>query len=302
VSIGITKRRIQRLGGSSLIVTIPKSWARKIGLTVGDEVVVVDEGDHLKILPPNSKLVKTLGSAQVRLAGFVRNLDPSYIAYCAYTRGFDRLILELPKSNGVTPERVAEALEESPYVQGVAHPAPGVVEAVLSPGEDAGPKSLKTVGSIIAGLLEKAARRQLTEEDLEVETSRVESLLDALVRGAYKHKVLTCSGENLDPMVVGEMRAAMAVLRELLVHVAGDPAGGEVAAAVSRLVTGLTGGIANRSGKRILEVAEMVPEAMKAIEGSRAEEQTKALALSLVRVMERIARDSLCPTILVEGD
>ncbi len=303
MSISVTRRRIQRLGGSSLIVTLPKSWARKIGLRVGDEVVVVDEGDHLKILPPNSKLVRTLGSAYVRLAGYVKGIDPGLIAYCAYTRGFDRLVLELPKSNGLTPQAVASRLEKSPYILDARADYAGfTVEAAIDEAEEYTPKHLKTVASIVADLLAKASKGRLSEADLDTGLARVNEILDGLVRSAYKHKVLTCTGENADPLVIGGMRAAAALLKELLVHLAGDPGARQVATAVSRLATELLGGIANGSGKRILEVINGVPETITQIEESPADPRTKALATSLVRIIERLARDSLCPAILTEEE
>jgi len=39
-----TVRKVQRLGGSSLIITLPKQWAKKLGIKVGDEIQVVEDG------------------------------------------------------------------------------------------------------------------------------------------------------------------------------------------------------------------------------------------------------------------
>ncbi len=44
-------RRVQRLGASSIVVTIPKEWARRMGIDVGSKVYLVDEGDSIRILP-----------------------------------------------------------------------------------------------------------------------------------------------------------------------------------------------------------------------------------------------------------
>jgi len=44
-------RRVQRLGSSSLVVTLPKSWVKAVGLKPGDKVVVVQEGMTLRIVP-----------------------------------------------------------------------------------------------------------------------------------------------------------------------------------------------------------------------------------------------------------
>ena len=44
-------RRVQRLGASSLVVTIPKEWARRLGLEAGSRVYLVDEGDSIRLIP-----------------------------------------------------------------------------------------------------------------------------------------------------------------------------------------------------------------------------------------------------------
>ncbi|MEB2836659.1 MAG: AbrB/MazE/SpoVT family DNA-binding domain-containing protein [Desulfurococcales archaeon] len=49
--MSIEVRRVQRLGASSLVVTIPKEWARRLGLEAGSRVYLIDEGDSVRIVP-----------------------------------------------------------------------------------------------------------------------------------------------------------------------------------------------------------------------------------------------------------
>ncbi len=44
-------RKVQKLGASSLIVTLPREWTRRHGINVGDNVLIHDEGDKLVIAP-----------------------------------------------------------------------------------------------------------------------------------------------------------------------------------------------------------------------------------------------------------
>ncbi|MEB3780489.1 MAG: AbrB/MazE/SpoVT family DNA-binding domain-containing protein [Desulfurococcales archaeon] len=46
-------RKVQKLGASSLIVTLPREWTRRHGISVGDNVLIHDEGDKLVIAPKN---------------------------------------------------------------------------------------------------------------------------------------------------------------------------------------------------------------------------------------------------------
>jgi len=85
----IIRRRVQKLGGSSLVITLPKSWVKKTGISVGDSVIVVDEGDYLKVYP--SKLVsgRPMKSLYVRNnAGVMSRIDFAKLAECAYVNGY----------------------------------------------------------------------------------------------------------------------------------------------------------------------------------------------------------------------
>ncbi len=51
VTVSIEVRSVQRLGLSSIVVTLPKPWARRLGLEPGKKVMLVDEGNSIRILP-----------------------------------------------------------------------------------------------------------------------------------------------------------------------------------------------------------------------------------------------------------
>ncbi|WP_062662460.1 AbrB/MazE/SpoVT family DNA-binding domain-containing protein [Aeropyrum camini] len=60
-------RRLQKLGSSSLVVTLPKEWVREMGLKQGDPVYVVIEGGSLRIVPAVNS--ETYAASRVRLTG-----------------------------------------------------------------------------------------------------------------------------------------------------------------------------------------------------------------------------------------
>ncbi|MCE4617692.1 MAG: AbrB/MazE/SpoVT family DNA-binding domain-containing protein [Desulfurococcales archaeon] len=47
----IELRKIQRIGSSSLVVTLPKEWAKRLGLLPGSRVMLIDEGESIRIKP-----------------------------------------------------------------------------------------------------------------------------------------------------------------------------------------------------------------------------------------------------------
>ncbi len=81
-------RKIQRLGASSLIVTLPKEWARRHGIKVGDILTLYDEGDKLVIAPSdnnyNIKLLFNLNHTHIER-------HAPRLVLCSYVFGFDEV-------------------------------------------------------------------------------------------------------------------------------------------------------------------------------------------------------------------
>ncbi|MCE4600503.1 MAG: AbrB/MazE/SpoVT family DNA-binding domain-containing protein [Desulfurococcales archaeon] len=96
-------RRIQRVGTSSLVVTLPKEWARKLGLEPGAQVMLIDEDDGIKIKPVDRK-----GTRAVRLdlSRIPDNLAAS-TPLCIY-------LSSISEAEVVFPSR--EAINEAKYL------------------------------------------------------------------------------------------------------------------------------------------------------------------------------------------
>ncbi len=84
----IQKRKIQRLGASSLIVTLPKDWVRRHGVKVGDILTVYDEGDKLVIAPDGEsyKIKLRFGLNHSHVERHVGR-----IILCSYVFGLDKI-------------------------------------------------------------------------------------------------------------------------------------------------------------------------------------------------------------------
>ncbi len=112
--VNMTNRKIQKLGSSSLVITIPKSWATRLGLKAGDKVVVVDEGDHLKIMPYDP--LSTSNKTTIRLP-FKKVLENEEVTKslikCLYLCGIERVELFHVTGNGNSVENLAKILERT---------------------------------------------------------------------------------------------------------------------------------------------------------------------------------------------
>jgi len=85
-------RRIQRLGTSSLVVTLPKEWARRLGLKPGSQVILIDDGNSIRILPMDHETPK---GVHIDLSKFSPPI--AYAApYCIYISGYDSVTFKVP--------------------------------------------------------------------------------------------------------------------------------------------------------------------------------------------------------------
>ncbi len=93
MSSNIEERRVQRLGTSSLIVTLPKKWVRKVNLNPGDKVIVVIEDNEIKILPP-SKAPTEKERYIVRLDRLESEMYMLQLPICLYLLGVKDVVLD----------------------------------------------------------------------------------------------------------------------------------------------------------------------------------------------------------------
>ncbi|AEM39723.1 SpoVT/AbrB domain-containing protein [Pyrolobus fumarii 1A] len=89
----VRMRRVQRLGTSSLVVTLPKEWVRKVNLKPGDVVYVVVEGGSVRIIPYN-KRGEAIHIMNIDVSKLPKGLSVSRLVSCAYVTRVDVLRLE----------------------------------------------------------------------------------------------------------------------------------------------------------------------------------------------------------------
>ncbi|WP_276814741.1 phosphate signaling complex PhoU family protein [Desulfurococcus amylolyticus] len=63
--VGTERRRVQKTGSSSYIITLPKEWVDAVGLKSGDYVSVEKYGDKLVIIPPSTEAVQVKSTIKV---------------------------------------------------------------------------------------------------------------------------------------------------------------------------------------------------------------------------------------------
>jgi len=91
-------RRIQKVGTSSLVVTLPKHWLKRMGLDQGSQVMLVDEGDGIKILPVERRSHSRVGLDLSR-EPYITAVS---IPVCMYLSGVEKAGIKIPSKDLMT--------------------------------------------------------------------------------------------------------------------------------------------------------------------------------------------------------
>ncbi len=97
----VETRRVQLTGGATLIVSLPKEWARQANLKPGDEVVIVQQLDGSLLIVPKKLLRGPAFEARLDLTPDVAKepakIERLLIAY--YLSGAEIIRIDVPESN-----------------------------------------------------------------------------------------------------------------------------------------------------------------------------------------------------------
>jgi len=100
---GIERRRVQRTGSSSYIITLPKEWVEAVNLKSGDYVLVEKHGNKLIVIPPSIepshlKITIKVHPTVTDVMQVFRSILGAYISgYNIITVIFDKAIQDLAK-------------------------------------------------------------------------------------------------------------------------------------------------------------------------------------------------------------
>lgn len=175
-------RKVQRLGASSLIVTIPKEWAKRNNVDVGDIVSLVDIGDRLIILPTNStrNIIVHFDGRHKRIVKHV-----SRLVLCGFIFGQDKVVISSPRQGTVKEiiERLQNLMTLLPYIY-ITGKDKRVTIDLESPVEDPW-QALKNLGKHLVGFSETILK-QLTGNESHIPQTSLESIRVDMFRSGYR--------------------------------------------------------------------------------------------------------------------
>ncbi len=81
-------RKVQKLGASSLIITLPRGWARRHNVNVGDSVLVYDDGYRLVVVPDG---LSEGASLNINISRSTYSRHIGRVILCGYIFGLDEI-------------------------------------------------------------------------------------------------------------------------------------------------------------------------------------------------------------------
>ena len=295
MTVQVSKRRIQRLGGSSLIITLPKPWIRKYGLKAGDEVIVVDEGAHLRVLPGSPEMESRLRTVTIEKT-FASSLRVEDILKCAFSKGYDAV--EIPLRSGALEEAIAqlEAAESSDFVE-TAELRPGMLVARIIEARSSPADILKRLRRIMVETVESlAANEKVDLAEIRESVRSIAVGMRELQRIMSKKGVTACEEAPIDPYAYGMLVSSIRVFESMINTLAERPLPVRERAAeilMPILVSGL-GGLLNGSVKRTSEARKLIREARPVVERLKNEDVSFSAVEIFLSVLDLVLENTLC--------
>lgn len=280
MAVPLEIRKLQRLGSSSYIVTLPVNWVRKHGLKAGDPITILEEDGSLRIKPtefsaPSNEFRIELGNRDnsidektlKHLLLVYHKIIISYRDISAVNRLIDKLREEIPlkvKANGGQIEIIKE-------------------EDPLDLGEN-----IKEIGRMVVSLIET-----IIQGDRTIPSSLIERMLDIKFYG-IKGKILKQSNatetEDLFLINIAEIYSIIEQLRLLslkmidIVKVLSNHGKDDDFSQISELLKRyadafweLVAGIANNSLKRVRYSGELLRDVLSDVNEKVTSEAYRAL-------------------------
>ncbi|MEB3788446.1 MAG: AbrB/MazE/SpoVT family DNA-binding domain-containing protein [Desulfurococcales archaeon] len=249
MSIQVTKRRVQRLGGSSLIITLPKNWVKKLGLIAGDEVIVVDEGAHLKILPSTEDTERRLKSLVVKYGSNIKSMRLSEIVECAFSKGIDWVYLYPSRSTMSLVEESLRELEESDYVVNYTV-YPDRIEIMINSSNSDSATIIKDIRRFMLEAIDVSEN----DEELENIFKTIQERINEITHVMSKRGIISCQETPMDPSAVGILKTIVVQFRHLLSSlnaIEDEEEKKHLREAIRAIILSVMGGLSNNSIKRL---------------------------------------------------
>lgn len=138
-------RKIQRVGTSSLVVTLPKEWARRLGLQPGSQVLLIDEGDSIRVKPVDNDS----GGIVIDLSRVPERLAAS-IPLCLYLSGYAEAEVVFPDQSSLEEAKARSLnLVGLQIYESMEDPSRARIEVIIDPARVDLPRLHRSLSTIV---------------------------------------------------------------------------------------------------------------------------------------------------------
>ncbi len=241
-------RRIQRLGGSSLIVTLPKQWIKKLGLKVGDELIIEEEGNHLRLSPSEKNVLERADTVRVKYNWVARALGPKTLADCALIHGYKKLAISTKGLSQDAINDIKKRLNEDDKVESITDLIDNIIVEFIRPEEKELQRYIKGLGSKLQTMVDFALKGEPIE-DIASEARNMSTVIIGLSNG----------NGGLNPFSYGLIATIPSLLYEYLRRVDREKLVMN-SQKIKLMISELFGGIASDSARRLLNAIKLSQE------------------------------------------
>ena len=97
ISKDVETRKVQRLGSSSLFITLPKKWINKWAIKPGDKIIMeISEDGTLRLVAEKIKLNSNKRAIKIDIDSYKQPISNSIP--CLYSLGYDEIVFESKKN------------------------------------------------------------------------------------------------------------------------------------------------------------------------------------------------------------
>ncbi|GAB6148444.1 AbrB/MazE/SpoVT family DNA-binding domain-containing protein [Stetteria hydrogenophila] len=290
----VSQRKVQKLGSSSLIITIPKAWAHRMKLKPGDNVVIIDDGDSLRIAP--SSIIKNGASnktLRISYTALTRTVDPAKIIRCAYYQGYKRVVIEsihrFRKEMVEKLEHVKRGLDD--VIKNVSFENGDVVIEFKDDATSNKARALKEANSVIQSFLDLADFKVRLNASLKKENAEGKAKLHArLVRSLAGEPPRT----NDDVATLINIMIEMALSLLEYTPPSKDSELPEIIGKLKLAVSEALGGLASESLKRVANAADIADAIIAVINNKKGKDAYYGLIYGMAIVVKEFALKALC--------
>jgi len=304
-------RKVQRLGSSSHIVTLPASWVKKLNIKPGEYVAVEEDGEFLKIRPLSKESNLDAG-LRITSAAAAKSVLNDEALDCIISLGFQRVDLVAEDLDFERIKEIEKKLKDR-FNADVSVTRNGI-SVILANGEsDDQFALLKELASVAVKSIDfvhsarspeerrvyaAAAQRVLESKFLALKKSIMKTIISE--RGEGASRALAIEFHSL----LSNLEFAINELLEALKEANGfgqinEKAGGRILDLLKEAVWEMLAGLANKSVKRIETARASLREAYALLDEESHSRNDAVVALkALIKSMDRLAaRAAGCQTL-----